>query len=94
MIDEFPGTRANLVDKVYWLEEKSMSPVGKLLLPSVHGSDAVGIQHMMNGHPEDFIMDTGNRVVDLERLAAQSDQKEHELRSRIDNISMTIQRHQ
>ena len=75
MIDEFPGTRANLVDKVYWLEEKSMSPVGKLLLPSVHSGEAVVIQRTMNGDANEFLRGTGNRIVELERLAEQSDQR-------------------
>ena len=46
-----------------------------MLFHVAHGRGAVGIQDVMNGCPEEFLRAMGNRIIDLGKLAAQSDQR-------------------
>ena len=48
----------------------------------------------MNANPDEVVADFGNRVVELERLALQSNQREQELRGRIDDMVRAVLRNQ
>ena len=55
----------------------------------------------MNGTPEELITDMGNRIMELERLAMQSNQREQELRrnaqelrGRVDEVTRMLMRNQ
>jgi hypothetical protein len=59
----------------------------------VHGSEA-WVSTMMNGTPDDIVVDFGNRIAELERLAIQSSQREQELRARLEEVTRAIIRNQ
>ena len=44
----------------------------------------------MAGNPDDLLIDMGSRIVELERLATQNDQRERDLRTKVEELSMMV----
>ena len=82
-------TRNHRVDYGRWDSGPSeiVRPRRNFALPSVHGSEAGLLLMAMNGNPDEILRDLGNRILELERLAVVSDQRERLLRNRLEELN-------